>query len=78
MKYDTAGMAAENQYNLVTDRLTEFMGSETGRMISEESLLLDGAGTGTDAEDSLLCPFAARLMMMPFRRSAISWKKEVR
>ncbi len=59
MKYDTAGMAAENQYNLVTDRLTEFMGSETGRMISEESLLLDGAGTGTDAEDSLLCPFAA-------------------
>jgi hypothetical protein len=60
MKYDTAGMAAENQYNLVTDRITEFIGSETGRMISEESLLLDGAGTGTDAIYSLLCPFAAQ------------------
>jgi hypothetical protein len=60
MKYDTAGMAAENQYNLVTDRLTEFIGSETGRIISEESLLLDGAGTGTDAINTLLCPFATQ------------------
>ena len=60
IKYDTAGVAAENQYNLVTDRLTEFIGSETGRIISEESLLLDGAGTGTDAIHALLCPFATQ------------------
>jgi hypothetical protein len=60
MKYDTAGMAAENQYNLVTDRLTEFIGSETGRMTSQESLLLDGAGTGQDTAYSLLCPFATQ------------------
>jgi hypothetical protein len=60
MKYDTAGMAAENQYNLVTDRLTEFIGSETGRMTSQESLLLDGAGTGLDTMYTLLCPFATQ------------------
>jgi hypothetical protein len=60
MKYDTAGMAAENQYNLVTDRLTEFIGSETGRMTSQESLLLDGAGTGQETGYSLLCPFATQ------------------
>ena len=60
MKYDTAGMAAENQYNLVTDRITEFVGSETGRMTSQESLLLDGAGTGQDTGYSLLCPFATQ------------------
>ena len=56
--YDTAGMAAENQYNLVTNTLTDFIGSETGRIVSEESLLLDGAGTGTEAIHTLLCPFA--------------------
>ncbi len=60
IEYDTAGMATENQYNLVTDRLTEFIGSETGRIISDESLLLDGAGTGTDAINTLLCPFATQ------------------
>jgi hypothetical protein len=58
MKYDTAGMAADNQYNLVTDRLTEFIGSETGRMTSQESLLLDGAATGLETGLTLLCPFA--------------------
>ncbi|MBP1927738.1 hypothetical protein J2741_000285 [Methanolinea mesophila] len=56
--YDTAGMAAENQYNLVTDTLAEFIGSETGRMVSGESLLLDGAGAGTNANLTLICPFA--------------------
>jgi hypothetical protein len=60
MKYDTAGIAAENQYNLVTDRLTEFIGSEAGRMTSQESLLLDGVGTGQSTEYSMLCPFATQ------------------
>ena len=60
MTYDTAGMAVENQYNLVTDRLTEFIGSETGRMTSQESLLLDGACTGLETGYSLLCPFATQ------------------
>ncbi len=60
IKYDTAGIAAENQYNLVSDRLTEFIGSETGRMTSEESLLLDGAATGEETEYSLICPFATQ------------------
>ena len=59
MKYDTAGMAAENQYNLVTDRIAEFVGSETGRMTSQESLLLDGASTGLQTVLTVLCPFVS-------------------
>ncbi len=60
MKYDTTGMAAENQYNLVSDRITTFIGSETGRIYSQESLLLDGAGTAALTGSSLLCPFATQ------------------
>jgi hypothetical protein len=60
MKYDTAGMAAENQYNLVTDKVTEFIGSDTGRMTSQESLLLDGAGAGQYTGATMLCPFATQ------------------
>jgi hypothetical protein len=56
---DTAGMAAENQYNVVTDKLIEFIGSETGRMVSDESTLLDGAGTSFYDGEILLCPFAS-------------------
>jgi hypothetical protein len=56
---DTAGMAAENQYNVVTDKVVEFIGSETGRMISDESTLLDGAGTSFSNSAIMLCPFAS-------------------
>ncbi len=54
---DTAGMAAENQYNVVTDKVVEFVGSETGRMVSDESTLLDGAGTTFHDYEIMLCPF---------------------
>ncbi len=56
---DTAGMAAENQYNVVTDKIVEFVGSDTGRMVSGESTLLDGAGTTYNDDEIMLCPFAS-------------------
>jgi hypothetical protein len=56
---DTAGIAAENQYNVVTDKVAEFVGTDTGRMISDESTLLDGAGTSFFDMAVMLCPFAA-------------------
>jgi hypothetical protein len=59
--FDTAGMAAPNQYNLVTEKLVEFVGSGTGRMTSEEQVTMDGASTGQDAPYlTLTCPFAAQ------------------
>ena len=58
--FDTAGMAAPNQYNLVTEKLVEFVGSGTGRMTSDEQVTMDGASTGQDAPYlTLICPFAA-------------------
>lgn len=56
---DTRGMATENQYNLETDRIVAFVGSDTGRMTSEETLLLDGVGAGTDTWTTITCPLAA-------------------
>ncbi len=58
---DTSGMAAENQYNVVTDKIVEFVGSETGRMVSDESTLLDGVGTTYYDDEIMLCPFASGL-----------------
>ena len=58
---DTSGMAAENQYNVVTNKVVEFIGTETGRMVSDESTLLDGVGTSFLDEDIMLCPFASGL-----------------
>ncbi len=58
---DTSGMAAENQYNVVTNKVVEFVGSDTGRMVSDESTLLDGVGTSFMDEDIMLCPFASGL-----------------
>ncbi len=55
---DTAGMAAENQFNVKTDKIVEFIGSDTGRMISDESTLLDGVGTIFTTDSIMLCPFA--------------------
>lgn len=59
IRFDTRGAEAENQYNLVTDRIISFIGAESGRMSSEESTLLDGAGAGQYAEATMICPFAS-------------------
>ena len=57
--FDTSGMAVSNQYNLMTEKLVDFVGSETGRITSEEQVTTDGASTGQDAPSLVLtCPFA--------------------
>jgi hypothetical protein len=61
IRADTAGMAAENQFNVVTDRIVEFVGSDTGRMVSDESSLIDGVGTVIPTSEVLLCPFTGDL-----------------
>ncbi len=58
---DTAGMAAENQFNVKAEKIVEFIGSDTGRMISDESNLVDGVGTVFHTEYIMLCPFADRM-----------------
>jgi hypothetical protein len=57
MTTDTAGMATSNLYNVQTSKVVEFVGSETGRMVSDESSVLDGAGTVFVDSDIFICPF---------------------
>jgi hypothetical protein len=55
---DTANKVA-GTYNFNTQKVAEFIGLETGRMISSENMVLDGAGNGTETEDFYICPFAS-------------------
>jgi hypothetical protein len=59
MVSDTAGMATTNVFNVQTDKVVEFIGTDTGRMTSDETTVLDGAGTWFLGEDILICPFAS-------------------
>ena len=59
LNIDTAGMAAENQYNVRAEKIIEFIGSDTGRMISGESNLVDGTGTVFGTANIMICPFAS-------------------
>jgi hypothetical protein len=54
---DTAGMSTPDLYNVQTSKVVEFVGSETGRMTSEENSVLDGAGSAFLDQDILICPF---------------------
>ena len=56
---DTAGMATTNLYNVQTSKVVEFIGSDTGRMTSEENTVIDGAGTAYWDELIMICPFAS-------------------
>jgi hypothetical protein len=58
MTTDTAGMATTNLYNVQTNKVVEFVGSDTGRMTSDENSVLDGAGTWFYDDYILICPFA--------------------
>ena len=58
MSIDTANKVG-NQYNVKTQKIVEFVGLDTGRMLSDESLLLDGAGNDQATRDLMLCPFAS-------------------
>ena len=56
---DTAGMVA-GTYNFNTRKLVDFIGLDTGRMLSDENLLLDIADYGYyDTSNLYLCPFAS-------------------
>jgi len=56
---DTAGMASQNLFNVQTDKVVEFIGTDTGRMTSDENSVLDGAGLGIVDHAVMICPFAS-------------------
>jgi hypothetical protein len=49
----------EGQWNLDMEKVVEFVGLDTGRMVSAEEQTLDGAGTPFFTSDTFICPFAA-------------------
>jgi hypothetical protein len=55
---DTANKVAGTS-NFKTDKVAEFIGLDTGRMISSENMVLDGAGNGAAAATKYICPFAS-------------------
>lgn len=57
LEIDTARKEA-NQFNVEAQKVVSFVADDTGRMTSEEDILLDGAGTMFPAEFLLICPFA--------------------
>jgi hypothetical protein len=61
MTTDTSGATTSGLYNVHTSKVLEFLGTDNGRMISEESTVLDGAGMPIEDEDILICPFASGL-----------------
>jgi hypothetical protein len=61
MTTDTSGAATTNLYNVQTDKVVEFIGTDTGRMTSDERTVLDGAGSQFFYESPfLICPFAGQ------------------
>jgi hypothetical protein len=59
MTTDTAGMATQGLFNVQTDKVVEFVGTDTGRMVSDENSVLDGAGLGIVDFATMICPFAS-------------------
>ncbi|MBP1929013.1 hypothetical protein J2741_001560 [Methanolinea mesophila] len=59
MTTDTAGVPTPNLFNVETDKVVEFIGSDTGRMTSDENTVLDGAGISFLDSEILICPFAS-------------------
>jgi hypothetical protein len=59
MTTDTAGMATQGLFNVRTDKVVEFVGTDTGRMVSDENSVLDGAGLGIVDFAIMICPFAS-------------------
>jgi hypothetical protein len=55
---DTANQVA-GTYNFGTQKVVEFVGLDTGRMISDENMVLDGAGNGQTTTTKYICPFAS-------------------
>jgi hypothetical protein len=55
---DTQGKVPD-QSNVNMEKVVEFVGLDTGRMVSAEEQVLDGAGTPFFTEDTFICPFAS-------------------
>ncbi|MBP1929337.1 hypothetical protein J2741_001884 [Methanolinea mesophila] len=55
---DTANKVA-GTFNFDTGKVVEFVGLDTGRMISSENMVLDGAGNGQTTATTYICPFAS-------------------
>jgi len=54
---DTANKVA-GTYNFNTQKVVEFVGLDTGRMLSAENMVLDGAGNAQTTSTKYICPFA--------------------
>jgi hypothetical protein len=54
---DTQGKVPD-QSNVNMEKVVEFVGLDTGRMVSAEEQVLDGAGTPFDTLELFICPFA--------------------
>jgi len=56
---DTANKVA-GTFNFDTSKVVEFVGLDTGRMLSSENMVLDGASNGIEPSTTVfICPFAA-------------------
>jgi hypothetical protein len=55
---DTQGKVPD-QSNVDMEKVVEFVGLNTGRMVSAEEQVLDGAGTPFFTSDTFICPFAS-------------------
>ncbi len=59
MTTDTSGAATSSLFNIRTDKVVEFIGTDTGRMTSAENSVIDGAGTAFEDDTIMICPFAS-------------------
>ncbi|MBP1928994.1 hypothetical protein J2741_001541 [Methanolinea mesophila] len=55
---DTANQVVGTR-NLETSKVLEFVGLDTGRAVSSEDMVVDGAGSIGITDDLFICPFAA-------------------
>ncbi|MBP1928992.1 hypothetical protein J2741_001539 [Methanolinea mesophila] len=55
---DTANQVVGTR-NLETSKVLEFVGFDTGRAVSSEDMVVDGAGSIGITDDLFICPFAA-------------------
>ncbi len=55
---DTSNQVVDTR-NIQTSKIMEFVGFETGRAVSSEDMVVDGAGEFGLAESQFICPFAS-------------------
>ena len=55
---ETANQVVDTR-NIQTSKIVEFVGFDTGRAVSSEDMVVDGAGAFGLAESQFICPFAS-------------------